>query len=93
MKAISLRRAACVRAIETLRGDKGDATSFVQKARQLLLSRYWSKADLREREEILNAVEWLLRMDRNAANLETSPDFAIGKFLLPRAATSELNVR
>lgn len=64
MRAISKRRLACVDEIERLRSEKGSAAIFVQRAHSLLLPRYWQNATWRARSEILDSVEWLLRLSR-----------------------------
>lgn len=65
MRAICRRRLACVDEIERLRGENG-GSAFVQRARSLLLPRYWQNANWRTRSEILDSVEWLLRLSRSA---------------------------
>jgi len=65
-RKLSKKRAACVRHIELLRAQLKVLPPLAEKARRLLLPRYWSEADWRERAEILRSVEWLLRMAENA---------------------------
>ncbi len=67
VKAISRRRLAYVDEIEHLRSNDSPSSSFVARAHSLLLPRYWQDANWRMRAEILDSVEWLLRLGRKAA--------------------------
>ena len=67
MKAVARRRLECVDEIERMRELNGTPTSFAERAHALLLPRYWQDANWRTRAEILDSVEWLLRLGRKAA--------------------------
>jgi hypothetical protein len=60
------RRAQMVAEIARLR-DAAASSKFIDKA-QILLTRYWSSANLASREELLKAADWLIRLERGAAN-------------------------
>jgi len=65
-RALSEKRAECVREIELLRRQLKILPPLAEKARRLLQPRYWSHANWRTRAEILRSVEWLLRMAESA---------------------------
>ena len=65
-RALSEKRAECVREIELLQRQLKTLPPLAEKARRLLQPRYWSNADWRTRAEILRSVEWLLRMAEHA---------------------------
>lgn len=69
MKAISQRRMACVDQIERLRTENAPS-AFVQRASSLLSPRYWQNANWRARAEILDSVEWLLRLSRTSREFD-----------------------
>jgi hypothetical protein len=65
--SIASQRASRLSEIESLRRDGLASESFVDKA-QTLLTQRWSKATWRSREQLLRAVDWLLRMERARQN-------------------------
>jgi hypothetical protein len=67
-KAISAKRAECMREIERLRAALG-STPFVDKAYRLLLPRYWAAASWKARADILKTVEWLIAMSLGVGTL------------------------
>ena len=65
--SIASQRESRLSEIESLRRDGLASDSFVDKA-QTLLTQRWSKATWRSREQLLRAVDWLLRMERARRN-------------------------
>jgi acyl-CoA reductase-like NAD-dependent aldehyde dehydrogenase len=62
-----------MREIGSLRRKNPDAVSFAIKA-HTLLTRDWGKASWHERENILQTVNWLLRMEKAALTRLSVPD-------------------
>jgi hypothetical protein len=67
VKAVSRRRLQCIDEIGRMRSLDGSPSSFASRAQRLLLPRYWQDASWRARSEILDTVEWLLRLGWKAA--------------------------
>jgi hypothetical protein len=67
VSSITSQRESRLSEIESLRRDGLASESFVDKA-QALLTQRWSKATWRSREQLLRAVDWLLRMERTRRN-------------------------
>ena len=65
--SITSQRESRLSEIESLRRDGLSPETFVNKA-QTLLTQRWSKATWRSREQLLRAVDWLLRMERARRN-------------------------
>jgi hypothetical protein len=59
---LNAKRLALVDAIERLRNEGRSLPPLVDKARRLMLGRYWAKADWRRRAQILATSEWLIRL-------------------------------
>jgi len=64
---ITSQRESRLSEIESLRRGGQVPEAFVDKA-QALLTQRWSKATWRSREQLLRAVDWLLRMERARRN-------------------------
>jgi hypothetical protein len=65
--SIASQRESRLGEIESLRRGGLAPETFVDKA-QTLLTQRWSKATWRSREQLLRAVDWLLRMERARQN-------------------------
>lgn len=59
---LNSKRMALVDAIGRLRAEDDSLPPLVEKARRLMLARYWAKADWRRRAQILATSEWLIRL-------------------------------
>jgi hypothetical protein len=73
VSSITSQRESRLSEIESLRRDGLASESFVDKA-QTLLTQRWSKATWRSREQLLRAVDWLLRMERARRNRVAAQD-------------------
>src|SRR5215468_3763315 len=67
VSSIASQRESRLSEIESLRRAGLAPEAFVDKA-QTLLTQRWSKATWRSREQLLRAVDWLLRMERARQN-------------------------
>ena len=69
---LNSKRTALLEAIDRLRRKGDQLPPLVEKARRLLLARYWAKADWRRRAQILATSEWLMRLAETSGNIGTT---------------------
>jgi hypothetical protein len=70
-KALTGRRARLIKAITRARGD-GSSSVLLDRARELIGSRYWARADWRRRAQILAASEWLVKLAERSGEIGTT---------------------
>jgi hypothetical protein len=71
VNSILERREKLVAEVSSLR-NLGTVSAFIENAQQLL-TRWWSSASWNGREELLNAADWLIRLEKQRAHLTQPP--------------------
>jgi hypothetical protein len=71
-KALSTRRAKIMKVIARARADGGALPPLLEKARGLMSSRYWARANWRHRAQIVAASEWLLKLAERSGEIGTT---------------------
>lgn len=69
---LNSKRIALVDTIDRMRREGQSLPPLVDKARRLMLARYWSKADWRRRAQLLATSEWLMRLAEMSGEISRS---------------------